>query len=277
MRQAAAAEPVGSTGWAVRAALVAAGRDRTWCTSSRPCPGCARRPRSSRWWTAGSRGPPSSSPRWWRRCAWSSPRSTGCSGAWSRPRWRLRAFGYITYFADIRTRVPQPYPSLADAGWLASSVVLLAALTALVRPRARQFSLPLVLDAVIAALTAGGRRGRPALGDPGRAPGPRSVHLGGHRQPRLPAPRRRPAGALRRLPHPGALAADAHASSPWWSASSASPSSTRCSSTRSRPARSGPPPSSRHSTCWRPWSSRTPGGSTSAPATPPPRRTTPSR
>jgi PAS domain S-box-containing protein len=68
----------------------------------------------------------------------------------------LRAFGYITYFVDVRTRVPQPYPSLADAGWLASSVMLLAALTVLVRPRARQFSLPLVLDAVGAALTAGG-------------------------------------------------------------------------------------------------------------------------
>ena len=56
-----------------------------------------------------------------------------------------RAFAYIYYFAEIRTQVPQPYPSLADAGWMAGSVVLIAALIVLIRPWARRFSLLLVL------------------------------------------------------------------------------------------------------------------------------------
>ena len=68
----------------------------------------------------------------------------------------LRAFAYIYYLAALRTRVPQPYPSLSDLGWLASSVLLLVALTVLIRPRARQYSLLLAMDAVIVALTVGG-------------------------------------------------------------------------------------------------------------------------
>ena len=68
----------------------------------------------------------------------------------------LRASAFLVYFVDIRTQVPQPYPSLADVGWLASAVVLLVTLAALVRAQAGGFSLMLVLDALAAALTAGG-------------------------------------------------------------------------------------------------------------------------
>ncbi|MET1060011.1 MAG: ATP-binding protein [Nocardioides sp.] len=67
----------------------------------------------------------------------------------------FRACAYIYYFAEVRTRVPQPYPTMSDAGWLASSLVLLAALVVLVRMRTYRFSLLLVLDAAAAALAAG--------------------------------------------------------------------------------------------------------------------------
>ena len=155
MRQAAPAEPVGSTGWAVRGALaVLAVTALVYVVSTLP----------------GMRSTPTFIPLvdgWFQGTAFLLTAVVAALRVVVSPVDRLlwslvaaalalRAFGYITYFADVRTRMPQPYPSLADAGWLASSVVLLAALTALVRPKARQFSLPLVLDAVIAALTAGG-------------------------------------------------------------------------------------------------------------------------
>ena len=188
----------------------------------------------------------------------------------------LRAFGYITYFVDIRTRVPQPYPSLADAGWLASSVVLLAALTVLVRPRARQFSLPLVLDAVVAALTAGGVavallwETLVARQAPGASTSVVTVNLAyplldvallvlcaGYLtlvrwRPTLTLPR--PGGRHRRLRrHRRGVPLPGHG--------------------RHVPARDRPLGTQHAGDRGR---SRTPGGSTSAPATPPQRRTTPS-
>ena len=154
MRQAAPAEPVGITGWAIRAALVVLGvLAAVYVVSTIP----------------GVRSTPGFNPvidGWFQGTAFVLTAVVAALrplvSSVDRLVWSLvavalacRAFGYIYYFAEIRTQVPQPYPSLADAGWMAGSVVLIAALVVLIRPWARRFSLLLVLDALIAAVTAG--------------------------------------------------------------------------------------------------------------------------
>ena len=154
MRQAAAAEPGGSTGWAIRALLVVLGVfAAVYVVSTIP----------------GVRSTPGFNPvidGWFQGTAFVLTAVVAALrplvSSVDRLVWSLvavalgcRAFAYIYYFAEIRTQVPQPYPSLADAGWMAGSVVLMAALVVLIRPWARRFSLLLVLDALIAAVTAG--------------------------------------------------------------------------------------------------------------------------
>ena len=68
----------------------------------------------------------------------------------------LRASAYLVHFPDISTRLPRPDLSPADVGWLVGSLVLLATLVVLLRPRGRPVSLLLVLDTLAAALAAGG-------------------------------------------------------------------------------------------------------------------------
>jgi PAS domain S-box-containing protein len=68
----------------------------------------------------------------------------------------LRAVGFATYFFSVRTQVPQPYPSLADAFWTAGSLALVAALAVLARSRSRDRGVLLLLDAVTLAVTASG-------------------------------------------------------------------------------------------------------------------------
>jgi PAS domain S-box-containing protein len=154
MRQATAAGPVGSTGWAVRGALVALGVVASvYVVSTIP----------------GVRSTSGFNPRvdgWIQGSAFVLTAVVAALrpavSAVDRLLWSLvalalalRAFAYLYYFAEIRTQVPQPYPSISDACWLASSLVLIAALVVLIHPRAGRFSLLLILDALIVALTVG--------------------------------------------------------------------------------------------------------------------------
>ncbi|RYP88378.1 PAS domain S-box protein [Nocardioides guangzhouensis] len=68
----------------------------------------------------------------------------------------LRAVGFIYYFFVVRTQVPQPYPSLSDAFWTASSLVMIAALVVLARASSRHRGALLALDALTMTITAAG-------------------------------------------------------------------------------------------------------------------------
>lgn len=68
----------------------------------------------------------------------------------------LRALGFVVYLSVVRHLRPPPYPSAADAAWLAMSVVLIAALIVLLQVRTRRRSIGVVFDALLAGLTAAG-------------------------------------------------------------------------------------------------------------------------
>ena len=68
----------------------------------------------------------------------------------------LRALAFVTYLAVVRRQDPQPYPSLADAGWLAMSVLLVVGLVGMVRRRSTGLTLTLVLDGVVGAFATAG-------------------------------------------------------------------------------------------------------------------------
>ena len=154
MRQTPTTTPVGITGWLSRAAIVALGvLAAVYVVSTIP----------------GVRSTPGFDPRidgWFQGTVFVLTAVVAALrplvSSVERLVWSLvavalacRAFGYLYYFAEIRTQVPQPYPSLADAGWIAGSAALIATLVVLIRPWARRFSLLLALDALIAAVTAG--------------------------------------------------------------------------------------------------------------------------
>ena len=63
----------------------------------------------------------------------------------------LRALGFLLYVPWIRTLQPQPYPSVADAAWIASQLVLLGALVVRLRARSARLPPPVVLDAITGA------------------------------------------------------------------------------------------------------------------------------
>jgi diguanylate cyclase (GGDEF)-like protein len=65
-----------------------------------------------------------------------------------------RALGFVLFLAVVRTEQPSPYPSVADAAWLAMYVYLLGGLVGLARLRTRGLSLSLVLDGTVGALAA---------------------------------------------------------------------------------------------------------------------------
>jgi diguanylate cyclase (GGDEF)-like protein len=65
-----------------------------------------------------------------------------------------RALGFVLYLAVVRLQVPVPYPSLADAAWLAMYPLLMAGLVLLVRERARLMTTSIALDGAVAALAA---------------------------------------------------------------------------------------------------------------------------
>ena len=64
----------------------------------------------------------------------------------------LRAAAFVVYLAHVREQEPIPYPSIADAGWLAMCAVLLVGLVDFARTRLRQWTPALVLDAVVGTL-----------------------------------------------------------------------------------------------------------------------------
>ena len=67
-----------------------------------------------------------------------------------------RAFAFVVYLAYVRELDPIPYPSIADAGWLAMCALLLIGLGSIVRAHFRRISTTLVLDGLVgAAATAG--------------------------------------------------------------------------------------------------------------------------
>jgi hypothetical protein len=66
-----------------------------------------------------------------------------------------RAAAFVLYFSIIRYLHPTPYPSIADAGWLAMCVLALAGLVQLSRAEFSRLPVSLALDGLM-----GGARGR---------------------------------------------------------------------------------------------------------------------
>jgi diguanylate cyclase len=67
-----------------------------------------------------------------------------------------RAAGFVIYLSFVRRQQPPPYPSVADAAWLAMYVLMLAGLVELARRRAHRMSMMLILDAAVGVLAAAG-------------------------------------------------------------------------------------------------------------------------
>ena len=63
-----------------------------------------------------------------------------------------RALGFVIFLVAVRTQQPTPYPSAADAAWLAMYVPMLVGLVRLARFRTRRLSLSLMLDGAVGAL-----------------------------------------------------------------------------------------------------------------------------
>ncbi len=64
-----------------------------------------------------------------------------------------RAWGFASHAVIVRMQDPQPYPSVADAGWLVASLLLLAGLLILARASVATRAGTIALDTVLAALT----------------------------------------------------------------------------------------------------------------------------
>ena len=74
--------------------------------------------------------------------------------AWLAAAVTVRALGFVLFLAFVRRQQPPPFPSVADAAWLAMYVLMLAGLVELARRRTRRVSVPLVLDAAVGVLAA---------------------------------------------------------------------------------------------------------------------------
>ncbi len=79
-----------------------------------------------------------------------------------RPVWALvagglvaRAAAFAAYLGVIRTLDPQPYPSVADVGWLLSVVLLIAALVTFAATRFDHLPWTIVLDGLVGAFAVG--------------------------------------------------------------------------------------------------------------------------
>lgn len=68
----------------------------------------------------------------------------------------LRALGFALFLGYVRTLAPQPYPSIADAAWLAMSLALILALALRLRAEAPRLSVLVALDALATALLVAG-------------------------------------------------------------------------------------------------------------------------
>lgn len=74
--------------------------------------------------------------------------------AWLAAAITARSLGFVVYLSYVREQVPTPYPSLADAAWLAMYLLMLAGLVELTRRRTHRLSTTLVLDAAVGILAA---------------------------------------------------------------------------------------------------------------------------
>jgi hypothetical protein len=74
--------------------------------------------------------------------------------AWLAAAVTARALGFVVYLGYVRWQQPPPYPSAADAAWLAMYVPMLAGLVELARRRAHRLSTTLLLDATVGVLAA---------------------------------------------------------------------------------------------------------------------------
>ncbi|MFD2090582.1 putative bifunctional diguanylate cyclase/phosphodiesterase [Blastococcus deserti] len=74
--------------------------------------------------------------------------------AWLAAAVAARALGFLLFLAYVRRQDPLPYPSVADAAWLAMYVFLLVGLVQLARRRTRRLSALLLLDAAVGVLAA---------------------------------------------------------------------------------------------------------------------------
>ena len=74
--------------------------------------------------------------------------------AWLAAAVTARAAGFVVYLGFVRLEQPQPYPSAADAAWLAMYVFMLAGLVELARRRTHGLSALLLLDAGVGVLAA---------------------------------------------------------------------------------------------------------------------------
>ena len=74
--------------------------------------------------------------------------------AWLAAAVVARALGFVLFLGIVRLQEPPPYPSLADAGWLAMYPCLLVGLVGLARLRTLRLSTTLLLDGAVGALAA---------------------------------------------------------------------------------------------------------------------------
>ena len=65
-----------------------------------------------------------------------------------------RALGFVLFLGVVRLQDPPPYPSVADAGWLAMYLFLMVGLVGLARLRTLRLSTTLLLDGAVGALAA---------------------------------------------------------------------------------------------------------------------------
>ena len=66
----------------------------------------------------------------------------------------IASLGIVLFLGVVRLQEPPPYPSLADAGWLAMYPCLLVGLVGLARLRTLRLSTTLLLDGAVGALAA---------------------------------------------------------------------------------------------------------------------------
>jgi hypothetical protein len=128
-----------------------------------------------------------------------SGRSQPAVWAWMAGGVAARAVGFVLFLGVVRWQRPPPFPSMADAAWLAMYGLLLVGVVGLTRQRARRLSTNLVLDGAVGALAlaavvvavlyeallalAGtGYPGRRRRGQP-RVPGARPEPARGHPRP----------------------------------------------------------------------------------------------
>jgi hypothetical protein len=76
--------------------------------------------------------------------------------AWIAGALALRALGFVIFLGFVRGQQPPPYPSAADAAWLAMPIAMLVGLALLARPLMRGLTLGVALDGIVGGAAAAG-------------------------------------------------------------------------------------------------------------------------